>query len=181
MRTWQRAKKIGLLMAMSVFIIFQAGVLSAEEALVNIEVLQSRKSYEPGKAYPLALSLTIKKGIHINSLEPREADLVPTVLKFSQIKGIEFAAPVFPKPVFHKPEFMEKPVLVYNQKVLVMTELKIDPDVKPGIYQVKGSLFFQGCDDQMCFMPRSRDFEIRLSVASLGEQSPLLHSEVFAK
>ncbi|KIX15396.1 protein-disulfide reductase DsbD domain-containing protein [Dethiosulfatarculus sandiegensis] len=181
MKAWIDRKIIGLITALCLVFIFQAGFALAGEELVDIKVLQSRKAYQPGKAYPLALALNIKRGVHINSLKPKDPDLVPTALKFSQVKGINLALPVFPEPVSHKPDFMEKPVLSYSGRVLVMTEVEFDPDLKPGEYLVRGNLFFQGCDDQMCFMPQARDFEVRLSVASLGEKSPLLHPEVFAK
>ncbi len=149
--------------------------------LVRVKVLPSRQGFAAGGTYPLALSLTIGKGFHINSTQPSDPHLIPTRLSFQVPEGITLSRPMFPRPRKMRVGFLDKPAEFFGGRVLVRTSINIDAGLAPGSYQVRGSLSYQACNNQMCMMPQEVSFSIPVTVTPAGRPGPRLHPEIFGQ
>jgi len=149
--------------------------------LVQVQVLPSREGFAAGGTYPLALSLTIGKGFHINSTQPSDPHLIPTRLSFQAPEGITLSRPIFPRPRKMRVGFLDKPAEFFGGRVLVRTSINIDAGLAPGRYQVTGRLSYQACNNQMCMMPQEVSFAIPVSVAPAGRSGRRLHPEFFGR
>ncbi len=157
------------------------GTMTPGGELVRIRVLPSRQGFAAGGTYPLALSLTIGKGFHINSTQPLDPHLIPTRLSFEVPEGITLSRPIFPRPRKMRVGFLDKPAEFFGGRVLVRTSINIDAGLAPGDYQVRGSLSYQACNNQMCMMPQEVSFSIPVTVTPAGRPGRRLHREIFGR
>ena len=144
--------------------------------VVAVELLTDRSEYAPGDTAQIALRLTIEPGWHINNDLPPIPDLIPTTVQFDLPAG--WPAPIlrFPAPAPLRLPSVSKPLLVYEERALIIARIAIPPDAAPGARHLTGLLTYQACDAQRCVAPRDVQIETRLVV---GERGATRHVDVF--
>ncbi len=115
---------------------------------------------QPGEQIEVHVTAEIESGYHINSNQPTEEFLIPTVVKFDTNEFVDYGTVTYPEPEMATFEFSEKALSVYEDKVTVVTNATLAKDAEPGKRVIKGAFSFQGCNDVSCFPPQSLDFEI---------------------
>jgi thiol:disulfide interchange protein DsbD len=151
----------------------------ATHPIAHIRAYVSHASIRPGEAFKLALVTTIRPGFHINSHEPEDEFLVPTVAEFDAAEGIGWEPVFYPIPVWESLTFSEKRVSVYQGTVSMIVVGKVNEDLPPGQISLSGRLRYQPCDDKACYMPETVEFSTALRVVSAAEPSETIHHEIF--
>jgi hypothetical protein len=141
----------------------------------------SANAFARGGTYPMILMLTIKPNMHINSNQPDDPDLIPTKIKFSAAKGLSLSAAGFPQAKKKKLGFTDKPIAVFDGTVLVRTSLTVAKDAKLGEQRLIAKLSFQGCDDNMCFMPENHEVPLEVKIIPAGQKGLPLNRDLFAR
>ena len=105
-----------------------------------------------GKSTSVALHFRIKQGLHINSHEPKEEFLIPTVLSIPDSSGVRLEGANYPPgKEFTLPVDPSTKLIVYTG------EFAIDARIvaQPGDHMVEARLRYQACDDNACLPPRT--------------------------
>ncbi len=120
----------------------------------------------PGATIDLLIKAEIVPEFHINSNQPSEEYLIPTVLKFEPFEYASFGDIIYPEPEMATFSFSEEALSVYQGEITFSVSLKLSPKFPIGKSMVKGILSFQACNDQNCFAPTEEKFEIAVEVVA---------------
>jgi len=132
--------------------------------VVKIRAAEPVYKLKSGSTVEAAVVIDIEPGYHINSNRPAESFLIPTALKLQPLKGLTVARVVYPKAKLQKFSFSEKPMSVYEGRVLLKFTARALPSIADVIPVVKGKLTVQACNDQQCLRPQTIDVEIPFEV-----------------
>ncbi len=147
--------------------------------IVKVELFSSVDKLQRGSSARLALRIQMADGWHINSVSPNEEFLIPTRVSFDAVEGVTFGRWEFPPALQKKFEFSEVPMAVYEGTIYVYTTVAVAPDYPKPTVPIKGTLFYQACDDQTCLAPAEMAFSKELPVAAPGEPIAALHPTIF--
>ena len=121
-----------------------------------------------GTTYRVALEAQLEPrgtGLHVNSNEPLESFLIPTVLTLEPPAGIALDGLAWPTPVLLEQQGAEQPLAVFEEHFVIGAALRLADDLEPGTYPVAGSLRYQACDDRMCYLPTRVPVSFDVTVA----------------
>ena len=105
-----------------------------------------------GKSMPVALHFRIKEGLHINSHEPREEFLIPTVLSIPDSSGVRLEAATYPPgKEFVLPVDPGTKLIVYTGEFAIQARIV----AQPGDHMVEAKLRYQACDANACLPPKT--------------------------
>jgi thiol:disulfide interchange protein DsbD len=150
-----------------------------DSEIVQVEAYASHESIHPEGSFRIAIVADIKPGFHINSHNPTDQFLVPTVVRFDEEEGITLSPVSYPVPELKSFSFSTSKASVYDGKISIFSQGRLSNDIPPGDVKVSGILAYQACNDQTCFMPRSVDFEIRLKVVNTDDPIKLINKYIF--
>ncbi|MDW7681617.1 MAG: cytochrome c biogenesis protein CcdA, partial [bacterium] len=123
----------------------------------------------PGEKMIIEVIAQIEPGFHINSTQPTEEYLIPTVVKFDPLDDLTFGEPEYPEPKMAKFIFSEDELSVYDDELVVRCSVTLNQDISAGSKLITGSFSFQACNDVNCFAPQTLNFEIPFEVM-VGEK-----------
>jgi DsbC/DsbD-like thiol-disulfide interchange protein len=132
---------------------------------IRIVITLSTDHAVAGQEIGVAADFTIASGWHIYG-QPLPVNYTPTRFTFD---GEQIAGQAF---TFPEPEKIAFPALgetlpVYTGTFRVKGKVITKSRTKPGDYQLKGTLSFQECSDQICKIPQSTAFEIPLRIDAM--------------
>jgi DsbC/DsbD-like thiol-disulfide interchange protein len=105
-----------------------------------------------GKAVPVALHFRIAPGLHINSHEPREDYLIPTMLTIPEGAGVKLEGASYPAGMdLTLPIDPQTKLSVYTGEFTIQARLV----ATPGNHLVEAKLRFQACDKNACMPPKT--------------------------
>lgn len=175
-----RFKTFCLLLA-ALLLALPAWAQSTDSQVLEAKWWPSADAFAQGGTYPLALRLFIKPNLHINAHEPGDPDLIPTVIRFTAPPGLSLGPVDYPAASKKKLGFTDKPIAVYGGAVLLRTTLKVARDAKLGQQRVMAKLSFQGCDDNVCFMPENLELPLTVKIIPAGQKGLPLNKDLFAR
>jgi thiol:disulfide interchange protein DsbD len=147
--------------------------------LVETEAKLSLSRFHAGSGGYLAVRAEIADGWHINSNEPLDKYLIPTILEVHAPEGIEVEGILYPEPDLVKLEISESDMSLYHGTVLFGAYIKISNGVAPGSYTIRAILKYQGCNNLTCMEPASDIASIDLVVGTNEEMAEIQHEEIF--
>ncbi len=124
---------------------------------------------QPGRAVTVELRVELPEGIHVQSDEPRDPLLIPTVLTLTPPEGVTVEEIIYPPSTDFVQAGQTEPLAVFGHEFTVEVRLALDADVSPGEIVVPGRFRYQACDDTVCFPPARADVEWRLQVVPREE------------
>jgi DsbC/DsbD-like thiol-disulfide interchange protein len=105
-----------------------------------------------GKASPVALHFRIKQGLHINSHQPKDEFLIPTVFSIPDSSGVRLEAADYPPGVdFVLPVDPGTKLVVYTGEFTIQTRIV----AQAGDHLVEAKLHYQACDANACLPPKT--------------------------
>jgi thiol:disulfide interchange protein DsbD len=148
--------------------------------LVRADARLSLSTFHAGSSGYLAVPAEISEGWHINSNEPLDAYLIPTILEVRAPEGIEIVRILYPEPDLVKLEISETPMSLYHGRVTFGASLRVRDDVPPGSYTITATLRYQGCNNLTCIEPASAMTSVTMRVGTIEETTELMHTEIFS-
>ena len=162
MLTWNspRPRVVTLLLAAAATLAVSMPLL-AQKPDVKVRVVLPPGA-TPGAKTPVVVEMTLGPKWHVNSHKPSEDFLIPTDVTLKASEGR--LSPIrYPKDVEKKFAFSEKPLKVYEGTVRFEADLDLPPSAK-GVISLSGTLGYQACNDEQCFMPEKVPLEAKLPV-----------------
>jgi thiol:disulfide interchange protein DsbD len=155
------------------------GQVPKESDIVKLKSYASHESIHPENSFRIAIIAHIKQGFHINSHSPTDQFLLPTIVKFSETKGITFSPVSYPIPQSKSFSFSKDKMSVYEGKISIFGHGQLSEDISIGDVKVSGTLAYQACDDRSCYMPESAKFEIPLKIVKKSEPIKFINKTIF--
>lgn len=148
---------------------------------VKIKTYPSLDKLYAGSENKVVLKVDIEESWHINSDQPYEDFLIPTAITLTENKGFSLTKVVYPKAKDYKFSFSDKPLSVWAEEIYIGTILKVNDDVKPGIYNLVFTLDYQACNDMSCLAPTFTTDTLRIEVADKKSVVNQINQEVLDK
>lgn len=123
-----------------------------------------RQAVRPGETVNGELRVELPDGIHVQSDNPREDYLIPTVLSFTLPDGVTVEEITYPPASDWYLQGQEEPLAVFESEFSVRWTLALSEGVSPGAMLIPGSFLYQSCDDRLCYPPVTAPVEWRLTV-----------------
>jgi thiol:disulfide interchange protein DsbD len=147
--------------------------------LVQVEAHASHEHIRPGDTFQVVIVANIEKGIHINSHQPTDKVLVPTIVSFDERDDIDMAPVSYPQPVLQSFSFSSREIPVYHGRIVMTVWGKLTKEIAVGTTNISGRFSYQACDDKTCFMPQSVNFEIPLKIVDAAQPAKLTKHAIF--
>lgn len=113
--------------------------------------------------YEAVLTATIDKGFHINSKDNSPDTVIPTEMKVSSKEGITLVGGIVEVGKLHR-EYSEAfggEVANYSGTVSFKQKFKLKNADKPA--NIVSEITYQTCNDQVCFAPKTLEFEQKIT------------------
>ena len=117
-----------------------------------------------GSSAEASVKLNIASGYHINANPPSFSYLKATELTVEPGTGITSGTPVYPSSVTRKFAFSKDPLAVYEGETAIKLPLSVAANAQKGAQTLKAKLRIQACDDEACYLPRTIETSIPVTV-----------------
>jgi len=117
-----------------------------------------------GQNVTLLLGVELPEDIHVQSDQPRDPYVIPTLLSFTLPEGLTVEEITYPESTDFLLEDWDEPLAVFDHEFTIEVQLALDADLAPGEVVVPGSFLYQACDDRICFPPKTAAVEWRMDV-----------------
>lgn len=172
---------MGLLLAGGLLLVCAASAAPPQAApVVTGEMLLETDGVHAGSAVKAALVAEVAPGYHINDHVPSLDYLIPTELKLQPGGPLSLGSVIYPKGVDRKFTFLEKPISVYEGRLVVGVPVKVAANTQPGVYQLKGALDYQACNDRACLAPTSLPLILTVKVVTRNASVRRVNSDAFS-
>jgi len=128
-----------------------------------------------GATAPVEIAMQVNRGFHVNSHQPNDELLLPTVVHLDPPEGIVIMNIDYPEAEEISPAFAGNQKLsVYSGSFAVMAEVKATRMASVGTQRVHGEVRYQACDNRQCYPPKTTplEFDVRVVRAKAKESSP---------
>ncbi|MEO7276227.1 MAG: thioredoxin family protein [Vicinamibacterales bacterium] len=134
-----------------------------------------------GGVTQLAVQVRLPEGLHVQSDQPRDPALIPTVLSVDVPAGVTTRHQVFPEATDFAQDGQAQPLKVFDHAFVAGAEVALDASVAPGPLVIPGRLRYQACDDKVCYAPQTAWFQWALQVLPAGQSGAPVNADVFAR
>ena len=145
---------------------------------INIDKLVEGPA-APGAIARVALRVSIPEGFHVQSNQPRDPTLIPTVLAIDPPPGVSAVEVVFPKAIDFEQKGGAQPLAVFEREFVIGARLQVDRRQPPGDLVIPARLRYQACDDKVCFRPMTADVSWTVRIVAKTGQPAKEHGDVF--
>ncbi|HIC57146.1 MAG TPA: hypothetical protein EYO94_07075, partial [Acidobacteria bacterium] len=149
-----------------IFALIWPAEVDGQFGVVEIEThsLVESDAVHAGTVVNAALQVRLQEGFHVNSNNPLDEALIPTVLMIDPPAGVTVREVVYPEAGLLEQVGVDEPLAVFEETFVVGVVLGLPPNVDPGSLSVPGALRYQACDETMCYMPATVDVAWNLEV-----------------
>jgi thiol:disulfide interchange protein DsbD len=123
-----------------------------------------RTAVPPGGEFRVAVTIDLDPGYHVNSNPPSPKDLVPVVVTPQAAAGIRWGAVHYPPAATYKPAWADEAVSVYTGRAVIQVGGTAAADATPGDVPLRLKLDYQGCREDTCFAPTSRELTAHVQI-----------------
>lgn len=131
-----------------------------------------------GTAFQVAVVLDIPKPWHVNANPASLPELIPTVVSFEPTSGIEWGEVRYPPGRPTVVVWANRPVALYDGRVIIAVPGRVMADAPLGAVELRGTLTYQACDDNVCLAPQRLPLVMRTEIT--GEAGTPQHTEIFS-
>jgi thiol:disulfide interchange protein DsbD len=167
--------KIGFFLLLSIILSPAKNPLLSQE-YVKVTPSPSKKEFIAGENVRLNLKVSIQDGFHINANKISDPDLIPTEVSV-EAGDFKLGKISYPPSKSYKFSFSETELEVYEGNVTIGVNLKSRKDMKPGKYEVSGSVHYQACNDRACFPPKDAPFSAIATIIEDTAQTEIIKQD----
>jgi thiol:disulfide interchange protein len=167
------------LLALLLILGFQ--ISAAQAARISADVsaaLNSSVLLTSGQAV-VAVVVNIHPGLHAQSHQPLDPNLIPLEVQLDDNPNLEFGPPIYPPAQLENYPALGR-LSVYTGRVIVFVPVKTKPTAALGPITISGHLTLQACNDSSCFPPENPKFSVTTSIAAVAEPVMRINDDLFA-
>ena len=117
-----------------------------------------------GGAGEATVRIDIAEGYHVQANPASDKFYVATEVRAEPQDGLTPGKPVYPAGRELKLAFADKPLSVYEGRVLIKLPLRADAAASKGRHTLRAKVRVQPCNDEACLQPREIDAPIPVTV-----------------
>ena len=117
-----------------------------------------------GGKVPLEIALQVNRGFHVNSHQPNDELLLPTVVHLDPPEGITIMNVAYPEAEELELPFATQKLSVYSGSFAVTAEVRVHKSAVLGTQRVHGEVRYQACDNRQCFPPKTTPLQFDVKV-----------------
>ncbi len=137
---------------------------------VRLSARPAVASVRPGQRFGLTVTLQMKEGWHVNSSEPRQANLIPTLVDLRSDTGVKVVEMNAPTPTSIVTAYEDEEISVFEGAVEFKAVLQAPPESPEGGRHVIRVVYqYQPCNDTSCLAAVTGAIEVAVgSEAAVG-------------
>ncbi|MCF7886184.1 MAG: thioredoxin family protein [Candidatus Marinimicrobia bacterium] len=159
--------------------IFSLNIFAAENIL-DLQTFPSTNAVQAGGDFKIAIEANIHKPWHINSNQPLDDYTIGTEVRLDESDNYSVTDTIFPEHEIIKNEALDKELALFSGKTVIVVQGNLSENLNADTVVVKGSLYYQGCNDATCLAPQEDSFEARLPVAKNQSNIETINQEYFS-
>lgn len=132
-----------------------------------------------GRTFEVAVVAEIQEGFHVNANKVLDDYLIPTTLAAELPAGLRLRGTTYPQGEELKFEFSEKPLNVYDGKVILRMKLEATASAPLGRISLPLTLRYQACNDVACLPPVKLPLSMELEIAPAGARAVPVNQKLF--
>jgi thioredoxin:protein disulfide reductase len=164
------------------FALFVASAIPAfaQPPRAKITPFVENEAVHAGARTRVALTVALPEKLHVQSDQPRDPSLIPTVLTIEPSPSVRVHNLVFPHPTDFKQEGQAEPLAVFEHEFVIGAEIEVAADASGDIV-IPAKLRYQACDDKVCFQPRTESVTWKLRVVPADTATTAANADVFTR
>lgn len=149
--------------ATSVLLLLVLSTLSFSQQYVTVSSTPAKKDFFSSENIRINVKADVQSGYHINANKVSDEDLIPTTLTVDAGE-LKLSKVSWPGSKKYKFSFSETELEVFEGSFNIGVNLKAPKNIKPGKYEVSGTLNYQACNDRACFAPKDAPFTVTVII-----------------
>lgn len=147
--------------------------------LARVDARLNHDRLQPGMQVVIAVVLDVEPGYKAQSNAPLDELLIPTTVRLEPVPGVTVYEAIYPPGVEKTFAALGK-LSIYEGRTVIHVPIEISPDAAPGPIVLRGTMTMQICDDEQCFAPMDKTFEIATEVVASGQAVSPVNEALFA-
>jgi thiol-disulfide isomerase/thioredoxin/DsbC/DsbD-like thiol-disulfide interchange protein len=127
----------------------------------------------------LALKVALPAAFHVQSNAPRDPALIPTLLTLTAPAGISVEEIVYPASTDLRQAGQAQPLAVLGPEFVIGVRVAVAAGARPGPVELRGTLRYQACDEQVCYTPATTGVAWTIQVVPANATVRPQHPAVF--
>ncbi|MCD6205333.1 MAG: thioredoxin family protein [Candidatus Marinimicrobia bacterium] len=140
----------------------------AQSDILQIESCLATNGVYAGSDFQAAVVVHLDESWHINSAHPEDEFVIATELRIPESAEYNITDIFYPPHEIKTFAFYDQPLAVYEDKIVIVVSGKLAENASETV-QLSGSLYYQGCNDQVCLPPNETTFSLDIPVLSSEE------------
>ena len=153
-----------LFAAAAVAVAANSTVFAQSPPNINVKGYVVGDSVRRGGTTKAVVEMDIPGGFHVHSNRPLEKFLIATQLKVEAPAGVRVSAVSYPRPILRSLKFSKNRVALFEGRATMRFNVTVPANFGSDSAQLKASLRYQSCNDELCFPPQTRDVWIQVRV-----------------
>jgi thiol:disulfide interchange protein DsbD len=145
----------------------------------DVSTALNTSALKPGESAILAVVVDVHAGLHAQSHEPLDKNLIAFDLTPDADPQIDFDAPIFPPGQIETYAALGK-LSVYTGKTILFIPIHVKATATPGTITLSGRLTFQACNESSCFPPEHPTYSLAITIAAPTDTVTPANAELFA-
>jgi hypothetical protein len=137
---------------------------------------------QQGSSFQAAVVMDIPSGLHVNANKPLGKYSVPTVVKVDAPRGFRVTPVSYPRGSVRTFRFGgsdETRVAVYEGRPIFRFSVSVPPGQPFGVENVRVSVRFQSCSDEVCYPPATRNLDLHIGVVGRDSSVNRINGQYF--
>ncbi|HEX8653210.1 MAG TPA: protein-disulfide reductase DsbD domain-containing protein [Pyrinomonadaceae bacterium] len=132
-----------------------------------------------GRTVQAAVVMDIPEGFHVNSNKPLGKYAIATVLKIEAPGGIKVGPVIYPRSMLRSFSFSQERLAVYEGRAVMRFNVTIPAGFEPGVIELRASVRYQSCSNDVCFQPATRNVTMPIAVVGANESVKRINGQFF--
>jgi DsbC/DsbD-like thiol-disulfide interchange protein len=137
---------------------------------------------QQGSSFQAAVVMDIPDGLHVNANKPLGKYAVPTVVKVDAPRGFRVTPISYPRGTVRTFSFgggEATRIAVYEGRTIFRFSVTVPPGQPFGVENVRVSVRFQSCTDEVCYPPATRNLDLHIGVVGRDAPSNRINARYF--
>lgn len=141
-----------------------AAVFAQSPPNINVNGYVVGDNVSRGRSAKAVVEMDIPGGFHVHSNRPLEKFLIATQLKVEAPAGLRVSAVSYPRAILRSLKFSKNRVAVFEGRATMRFNVTVPANFGSDSAQLKATLRYQSCNDELCFPPQSKEVWIQVKV-----------------
>lgn len=149
---------------------------------IGVSVFFSADKAQRGRATQAAVVLDIPGGYHVNSNRPMSKYAIPTVLRIDAPSGVRISAISYPRATVRRLKASNnEPLALFEGRAVMRFTVTVPANFQAGMTELRGSIRYQSCNDEVCFPPQTRQISMPIGVVGATDAVKRINGNIFGR